>query len=362
MKWTIAVLPGDGVGPEVTRLAVDVLGSTAKRFNHELKVDFHDIGWSAYENHGDPLPQSTLEGCKSADAVLLGAVGDPRGDKLPPDLRPERGLLTLRKELECFANIRPARLLSCLADASPLALETVENTDLVIVRELAGGIYYGEPSGILEDGEVALDTMRYQRNEIVRITRVAFEIAMDRKRKVISVDKANVLSSSRLWRKTVTEIALEYPKVDCSHMFVDRAAMELVMNPQSLDVLLTSNLFGDILSDEAAAVVGSIGLLASASLNENGGGIFEPVHGSAPDIAGSGSANPLAAILSAAMLLRQTYSLEMEARTIEESVEAVLEMGLRTPDLVRGTVGATVGTETIGSAVSHQILQRPAEK
>ncbi len=356
------MLPGDGVGPEVTKLAIDVLQSTASVFSHELNVEFYEIGWSAYENQGSPLPDSTLNGCKSADAVLLGAVGDPRGDELAPELRPERGLLSLRKELGCFANIRPSRLLPCLSNASPLSLETVQNTDLVIVRELAGGIYYGEPSGISENGDTALDTMRYHREEIARIARVAFDMAMTRQKTLISVDKANVLSSSRLWRKTVNEIALEYPKVDCSHMFVDRAAMELVMNPQSLDVLLTSNLFGDILSDEAAAVVGSIGLLASASLNENGGGIFEPVHGSAPDIAGSGSANPLAAILSAAMLLRQTYSLEIEARTIEDSVEAVLEMGLRTPDLSRGTVEATVGTETIGSAVSHHISKRLAEK
>jgi 3-isopropylmalate dehydrogenase len=356
LKWTIAVLPGDGVGPEVTKLAVDVLDSTAKIFNHELNTDYYDIGWSAYKNHGNPLPQETLEGCKSADAVLLGAVGDPRGDELPPELRPERGLLALRKKLGCFANIRPSRLLPCLAQASPLTFETVENTDLVIVRELAGGIYYGEPTGITESGDTAFDTMKYHRDEIVRITRVAFDIAMNRKKKVVSVDKANVLSSSRLWRNTVNEIALEYPEIECSHMFVDRAAMELVMNPQGFDVLLTSNLFGDILSDEAAAVVGSIGLLASASLNEDGGGIFEPVHGSAPDIAGSGSANPLAAILSAAMLVRQTYSLETEASVIEDSVEAVLEAGLRTPDLDRR--GPTVGTETIGSAVSHHILQQ----
>ena len=355
------MLPGDGVGPEVTKLAVEVLRSTASVFNHELNVEFYDIGWSAYENYGSPLPDSTLDGCKSADAVLLGAVGDPRADELAPDLRPERGLLSLRKELGCFANIRPSRLLPCLSDASPLTLEIVENTDLVIVRELAGGIYYGEPSGIVDDGDAAIDTMKYHRDEVARIARVAFDMAMNRTKKVPSVDKSNVLSSSRLWRNTVNEIAGEYPEVECSHMFVDRAAMELVMNPKDLDVLLTSNLFGDILSDEAAAVVGSIGLLASASLNKDGGGMFEPVHGSAPDIAGSGTANPLAAILSAAMLLRQTYSLELEAQTIEDSVESVLEKGLRTPDLDRGT-GPTVGTETMGSAVSHHILESQIAK
>ena len=237
------MLPGDGVGPEVTKLAVEVLRSTASVFNHELNVEFYDIGWSAYENYGSPLPDSTLNGCKSADAVLLGAVGDPRADELAPDLRPERGLLSLRKELGCFANIRPSRLLPCLSDASPLTLEIVENTDLVIVRELAGGIYYGEPSGIVDDGDAAIDTMKYHRDEVARIARVAFDMAMNRTKKVTSVDKSNVLSSSRLWRNTVNEIAGEYPEVECSHMFVDRAAMELVMNPKDLDVLLTSNLF-----------------------------------------------------------------------------------------------------------------------
>ena len=353
MNWQIAVLGGDGIGPEVTEAALHVLRAAAARFGHEFTPNVHDVGFAAYERSGHPLPPETLAACRGADAVLLGAVGDPRSEGVPIELRPEAALLTLRKEMGCYANLRPVRLLPALASASPLRPEVVDGTDLLIVRELAGGLYYGEPRGPLDDGRAAVDTMTYHQDEVVRIARVAFQAAQGRKKSVLSVDKANVLHSSRLWRRVVDEIAKEYPDVECDHMLVDRAAMELVLNPSSFDVVLTANLFGDVLSDEAAAVVGSIGLLASASIG-SGGGIFEPVHGSAPDIAGTGTANPLAMILSAALLLRHVYSLDQEAAAIENAVERVLEDGLRTMDLApKG--GDTVGTTEMGAAVALAI-------
>ena len=353
MKWRIAVLGGDGVGPEVMEASLEVLRATAEQFGHEFTADPQDVGFTAYERSGNPLPEETLAACRSADAVLLGAVGDPRAEGVPVELRPEAALLALRREMGCYANLRPVRLLPALASASPLRPEIVNGTDLLIVRELAGGLYYSEPRGPVEDGRAALDTMRYHQDEVVRIARVAFEAARERKKSVLSVDKANVLHSSRLWHRVVDEIAGEYPDVQCDHMLVDRAAMELVLNPSSFDVVLTPNLFGDVLSDEAAAVIGSIGLLASASIG-GGGGIFEPVHGSAPDIAGTGTANPLAMILSAALLLRHVYSLEAEAAAIENAVEQVLEDGLRTADLVGEGEGA-VGTAEMGAAVAGAI-------
>jgi len=353
MKWRIAVLGGDGIGPEVIEASLPVLRATAERFGHEFTADVQDVGFAAYERSGHPLPEETLAACRGADAVLLGAVGDPRSDGLPVELRPEAALLSLRKEMGCYANLRPVRLLPALASASPLRPEIVAGTDLVIVRELAGGLYYSEPRGPVEDGQGAVDTMKYHQDEVARIARMAFETARGRRKSVLSVDKANVLHSSRLWRRVVDEIAEEYPDVECSHMLVDRAAMELVLNPSSFDVMLTPNLFGDVLSDEAAAVIGSIGLLASASIG-SGGGIFEPVHGSAPDIAGTGTANPLAIILSAALLLRHVYSLNVEATAIESAVEQVLEDGLRTRDLVQDGEAA-VGTEEMGRAVAAMI-------
>ena len=353
LTWRIAVLPGDGVGPEVTDAAVQVLRAAAQRFGHETDLGFHDVGWTAYDRHGVPLPAATLDACNDADAVLLGAVGDPRGDNLDPELRPEAALLALRQEMGCFANLRPVRLVPALADASPLRRDRVDGTDLIIVRELAGGLYYGEPRGPVDGGRAAVDTMKYSRDEVVRIAKVAFETARGRRNRVLSVDKANVLHSSRLWREVVTGVAEEYPDVECTHMLVDRAAMELVLGPAQIDVMLTPNLFGDILSDEAAAVVGSIGLLASASVG-GGGGIFEPVHGSAPDIAGTGTANPLAMILSAALLLRHVYGNEAEATAIEAAVEQVLANGLRTPDLARDGA-ATIGTEAMGAAVAEAL-------
>ncbi len=354
MKWQIAVLGGDGIGPEVADASLDVLRVTAERFGHELVTDTQDVGYAAYESSGHPLPPATLAACHAADAVLLGAVGDPRSVDVPVELRPEAGLLGLRKEMGCYANLRPVRLLPALASASPLRPEVVAGTDMVIVRELAGGLYYSEPRGPLDDGRAAVDTMKYHEDEVARITRMAFETARGRREKVLSVDKANVLHSSRLWHRVVDEIAEEYPDVELDHMLVDRAAMELVLNPSMFDVVLTPNLFGDILSDEAAAVVGSIGLLASASIG-SGGGIFEPVHGSAPDIAGTGVANPLAMILSAALMLRHAYALEDEPAAIESAVEQVLASGLRTADLAREGEAA-VGTTEVGAAIAAAIV------
>ena len=358
MKWRLAVLGGDGVGPEVTEASLEVLRATAERFGHELTADLKEVGFAAYEQFGTPLPEDTLAACRSADAVLLGAVGDPRSEGVPVELRPEAALLALRKEMGCYANLRPVRLLPALASASPLRPEIVDGTDLVIVRELAGGLYYGEPRGPVEDGRAAVDTMKYHQNEVVRIAKMAFETARGRRKSVLSVDKANVLHSSRLWRRVVDEVAEEYPDVECDHMLVDRAAMELLLNPSTFDVMLTPNLFGDVLSDEAAAVVGSIGLLASASIG-SGSGIFEPIHGSAPDIAGTGTANPPAIILSAALLLRHVYSPDEESAAIESAVEQVLEDGLRTRDLARNGEG-TVGTAEVGAAVAAKIANMEA--
>jgi len=358
VKWQIAVLGGDGVGPEVTEASLAVLRATAERFGHEFTADLQDVGFAAYERSGHPLPEETLAACHSADAVLLGAVGDPRSEGVPVKLRPEAALLALRKEMGCYANLRPVRLLPALAAASPLRPEIVAGTDLVIVRELAGGLYYSEPRGPVEDGRAAVDTMKYHQDEVAQIARMAFETARGRRKSVLSVDKANVLHSSRLWHRVVDEIAEEYPDVECRHMLVDRAAMELVLNPSSFDVMLMANLFGDVLSDEAAAVIGSIGLLASASIG-SGGGIFEPVHGSAPDIAGTGTANPLAMILSAALLLRHVYSLEAESTAIESAVGQVLEDGLRTRDLVQEGETA-VGTEEMGRAVAAVVSSTEA--
>ena len=358
MRWRIAVLGGDGIGPEVTEATLPVLRATAERFGHEFTADVRDVGFAAYERSGNPLPEETLAACRSADAVLLGAVGDPRSEGVPVELRPEAALLALRKEMGCYANLRPVRLLPALASASPLRPEIVAGTDLVIVRELAGGLYYGEPRGPLDDGRAAVDTMKYHQDEVARVARVAFEAARGRKKNVLSVDKANVLHSSRLWRRVVDEISEEFTDVECGHMLVDRAAMELVLNPSSFDVVLTPNLFGDVLSDEAAAVIGSIGLLASASIG-SGGGIFEPIHGSAPDIVGTGAANPLAMILSAALLLHHVYSLDAESAAIESAVAQVLEDGLRTRDLVQDGETA-VGTEEMGRAVAAVISSAEA--
>lgn len=345
----IAVLPGDGIGPEIVAQAVKVL----KALNLNLEMTEAPIGGAGYEAAGDPLPDATLKLAKEADAVLLGAVGDWKYDKLERHLRPERGLLRIRKELNLFANLRPALLYPELASASTLKPEVVSGLDIMIVRELTGDIYFGQPRGIstLENGErEGINTMRYSESEIRRIGRVAFDIAMKRNRKVCSVDKANVLETTELWRQVMIEISKDYPEVELSHMYVDNAAMQLIRAPKQFDVMVTGNIFGDILSDEASMLTGSIGMLPSASLDANNKGMYEPSHGSAPDIAGKDVANPLATILSAAMMLRYTFNDEANAQRIENAVKKALAQGFRTADIwTEGT--SKVGCAAMGDAV-----------
>jgi 3-isopropylmalate dehydrogenase len=345
----IAVLPGDGIGPEIVAQAVKVL----RALNIGLEMEEAPIGGAGYEAAGDPLPEATLKLAKEADAVLLGAVGDWKYDKLERHLRPERGLLRIRKELNLFANLRPALLYPELASASTLKPEVVSGLDIMIVRELTGDIYFGQPRGIstLENGErEGINTMRYSESEIKRIGRVAFDIAMKRNKKVCSVDKANVLETTELWRQVMIELSKEYPEVELSHMYVDNAAMQLVRAPKQFDVMVTGNIFGDILSDEASMLTGSIGMLPSASLDANNKGMYEPSHGSAPDIAGKDVANPLATILSAAMMLRYTFNDEANATRVENAVKKTLAQGYRTADI--WTEGTTkVGCSAMGDAV-----------
>ncbi|HAE99682.1 MAG TPA: 3-isopropylmalate dehydrogenase [Methylophilaceae bacterium] len=328
----IAVLPGDGIGPEIVTQAVNVLNALGLN----LEMNEAPIGGAGYEAAGDPLPDATLKLAQEADAVLLGAVGDWKYDKLERHLRPERGLLRIRKELNLFANLRPALLYPELASASTLKPEVVSGLDLMIIRELTGDIYFGQPRGIstLENGErEGINTMRYNESEIKRIGRVAFDIAMKRNRKVCSVDKANVLETTELWRQVMIELSAEYPEVELSHMYVDNAAMQLVRAPKQFDVMVTGNIFGDILSDEASMLTGSIGMLPSASLDANNKGMYEPSHGSAPDIAGKDVANPLATILSVAMMLRYTFNDESNAARVENAVKKALSEGYRTADI-----------------------------
>ena len=355
MQLKITVLPGDGIGPEVTDQAVRVLQKVADAFGHQVQLQSKHIGGAALTAANDPLPADTIEACLSSAAVLLGAVGSPEFDKNPGHLRPEAGLLRIRRELGAYANLRPAVFFPALVDSSPLRAEIVRGTDIMIVRELLGGAYFGQPRSI--EGEagsrVAINTMRYAEHEVERIARVAFDLAMKRKKKVLSVDKANVLECSRLWRDVVTRIGKDYPEVKLGHQYVDSAAMLLVQRPTDFDVVLTENMFGDILSDQAGGVVGSLGLLASASI---GGpvGLYEPVHGSAPDIAGKGVANPLGAILSAAMMLRHSFHLDREAAAIEQAVSAVLSDGARTPDLA-GKLHTAISTVEMGQRVVEAV-------
>lgn len=353
--FSIAVLPGDGIGPEVTDAALQVLEIVAERFDLTLRTERYPVGFAGYEAAGQPLPRETREAALSAGAVFLGAVGDPRADELPPAVRPEAGLLELRKVLDCFANLRPAKILDALVERSPVRSERVRNMDFLIVRELSSGLYYGEPRSIdrSDDDAVAVNTMRYTAAEIRRVAEVAFRAAASRRGRLVSVDKANVLETSRLWREVVGEVGRGFPDVELEHMLVDRAAMELVLRPGYFDVILTENLFGDILSDEAGAITGSIGLLASASLG-TGPGLYEPVHGSAPDIAGQGRANPLAAILSVAMLLEHSAGAPDAARAIEGAVERVLAAGLRPAELA-GPGDRPSGTREVADRVAEAI-------
>ena len=337
MSKKIAVLPGDGIGPEIVEQAVKVL----KALGCDFEMEYADVGGVAYANHGHPLPEATLKLAKESDAILFGAVGDFKYDHLERHLRPEQAILGLRKALGLFANLRPAKCFKELTSASTLREEVVSGLDLVIVRELTGDISFGTPRGrrTAPDGNFpgapeAFDTMRYTVPEVERIARVAFEAARKRRGKVTSVDKANVLETSQLWRDTVIEVAKQYPDVTLEHMYVDNAAMQLVRAPKALDVVLTGNIFGDILSDEASMLTGSIGMLASASLNDKKQGLFEPSHGSAPDIAGKNIANPIATVLSAAMMLRYSFDMNAEADAIERAVEKVLADGVRTGDIM----------------------------
>ncbi len=338
MKYSIGLLKGDGIGPEIVDEAVRVLEVIGKKYGHEFVFTPYLIGGIAIDTTGKPLPEETVAGCLASDSVILGAVGGPRWDTLPGNLRPEKALLGIRAAMELFTNLRPAKLYPALKDDCPLRPDIVENGfDIMIVRELTGGIYFGE-RGVREGkyGEEAYDTECYSRMEIERIARVAFDAARKRNKKLTSIDKANVLESSRLWRRVVHEIAEEYPDVECVDMLVDNAAMQLVRNPSQFDVIVTSNMFGDILSDEASQITGSIGMLPSASLGSTSRGLYEPIHGSAPDIAGKGIANPIATILSAAMMLLYSFGLTKESDAIVSAVDKVLNEGWRTADIAHG--------------------------
>jgi len=355
--YKIAVLPGDGIGVEIVPEALKALQAIGEKYGHEFEFTEALIGGAAYDAVGQPLPESTLAACRASDAVLLGAIGGPKWDNLPVHLRPEVGaLLPLRKELGLYANLRPCLLFPGLLQASTLKEEVINGVDLIVIRELTGGLYFGEKSRetTTDGGVKATDILSYSTYEIERIVRFAYEVARKRSHKLCSVDKANVLESSRLWRETVTELAKEYPDVETSHMYVDNCSMQLIRNPKQFDVIVTENMFGDILTDEASMLTGSIGMLPSASI---GGqvGLYEPSHGSAPDIAGQNKANPLATILSAAMMLRYSFNLEAEAKMIEQAVRLVMEEGYRTPDLMEEDK-KPVNTEQMGDLVAQKIL------
>ena len=356
MNYQIAVIPGDGIGPDVVEQTLKVMDKVGEKFGHTFNYTKVLAGGCAIDATGACLPQETIDICKASDAVLLGAVGGWKWDNLPGDQRPERALLGLRKALGLFANLRPALLFEQLADASPLKPEILAGgLDIVVVRELTGGIYFGEKGHRDTDlGPAAYDIEQYAEGEVRRIAKVAFDMAMKRSKHVTSVDKANVLESSRLWRRVVAEVAQDYPEVTLDNLYVDNAAMQLVRNPRQFDVIVTSNIFGDILSDEASQITGSIGMLPSASLAQGNFGMYEPVHGSAPDIAGQDKANPMATILSAAMMLRYTFGLGAEAYAIENAVKSVLDQGYRTPDLYAGQ-GTQVGTAQMGDLIAAAI-------
>ena len=355
MQKKITVIPGDGIGTEVVEQALRVLDRIETVYGHRFERQEALAGGAALDATGVPLPAETLEKCKASDAVLLGALGGPKWDNNPPGKKPENGLLGLRAGLGLYANLRPARIYPALANASTLKREVVEGVDLLIVRELTGGIYFGKPRGISKEGEeeVGINTEIYRTSEIRRIAKVGFEAARKRRRKLTSVDKANVLEASQLWRRVVIEVGKDFPDIELSHLYVDNCAMQLIANPKQFDVIVTSNLFGDILSDEAAMLTGSIGMLPSASL---GGsiGMYEPVHGSAPDIAGKDIANPIATIASLAMMLKYSFGLQKESDAVEQAIVSVLEAGYRTADL-KEEGKTTVGTKQIGDLIIERI-------
>ena len=353
MEKRIAVLPGDGVGQEVINAATDILEAVGEKHQHTFHFEQYEIGGTSYDLHGEPLTDKTVEACLASDAILLGAIGGAKWDEVPRHLRPEQGLLKIRKALNLFANIRPIKGFSPLLHASPLKESVIKGSDIYVVRELTGGLYFGEPSERIDEGNAVVDTLHYKREEIERIVRQGFESAMLRGKHLTSVDKANVLESSRMWREIVEEMQGEYPEVEVEHLLVDSAAMRLITNPTSFDVLVTENMFGDILSDEGSVLTGSIGMLPSASLSEKIG-LYEPVHGSAPDIAGKGIANPLGMILSAAMMLRFSFGLEEEASAVEHAVENALEDGFHTADLSIAN-GTELTTEEMTAKVKSYI-------
>ncbi|MDG1873925.1 MAG: 3-isopropylmalate dehydrogenase [Mariniblastus sp.] len=354
---TVAILPGDGIGPEVTEQAIRVIEKLNSDYSAGLECKIAPVGGAAYDQHGHPLPPETLEIAKSSDAILLGAVGGPKWESIEREHRPERALLSLRSELKLFSNLRPAILFPELADASTLKPEVVSGLDIMIVRELTGGIYFGQPRGIKTEEDqtrTGFNTMVYNESEIKRIAHSAFKVAQARDKRVCSVDKANVMEVSELWREVVTVVSSEYPDVQLSHMYIDNACMQLVRAPKQFDVIVTTNLFGDILSDAASMLTGSIGMLPSASLDENNKGMYEPVHGSAPDIAGQGIANPLATILSVAMMMRTTFENIDAADRIEKAVQQVLADGLRTSDIA-GEGSAPISTSQMGEAICEKL-------
>lgn len=357
MKLRIAIIPGDGIGNDIVAEAMKVMGAIGTRFGHTFDYSFYLAGGVAIDTVGVPLPDSTLLGCKEADAVLLGAVGGPKWDHLGGEQRPEKALLGLRSALGVFCNLRPAILYPQLVKACPLKEEVVAGgLDIMVVRELTGGIYFGK-RGRDETKTRAFDTMEYSASEVERIARMAFAIAMKRKGRLTSVDKANILETSRLWRETVNRVSTEYPSVELRHMYVDNAAMQLVRDPRQFDVIVTENMFGDILSDEASMITGSIGMLPSASLRADNYGMYEPIHGSAPDIAGQNKANPIATILSVALMLRYTFALSKEADAIEDAVGTVLDAGWRTSDIMSEGM-RLVGTKEMGTLIAQAIFKQ----
>jgi 3-isopropylmalate dehydrogenase len=359
MNATIVLLPGDGIGPEVVREGQQVLAAIAAHGGHRFAFESHAIGGIAIDQHGDPLPPATLEACAGADAILLGAVGGPRWDDPRAKLRPEQGLLGLRKRLGLYANLRPVRVHPALAAASPLKPALLTAVDVMFVRELTGGLYFGRPRlrETVDGQRRAVDTLEYGEDEIARVVRLAFTLARGRNGRVTSVDKANVLESSRLWREVAIEIAAEFPDVALEHQLVDSCAMRILTAPRSFDVVVTENMFGDILTDEAAALAGSLGLVPSASLGDGTRGVYEPIHGSAPDLAGKDAANPIGAILSAAMLLRHSLALPREADLVERAVASVIAAGARTADM-GAAVGEALSTTAMGERIRGEILAR----
>lgn len=354
-QGNVAVLPGDGIGPEVMDVAVEIVSKAAQKYNFTLNYNFKDVGGIAIDNHGSPLPEETLKACESSDAILFGSVGGPKWENLPPEKQPERGaLLPLRKHFKLFANLRPAIIFSELKDGSPLKSKIIgDGVDILIIRELTGGIYFGQPKERAED--YALDTLLYHKDEIERIARKAFEFAQKRNKHVTSIDKANVLTSMVFWREVVTEVAKDYPDVELDHMYVDNAAMQLIIKPTRFDVILAGNMFGDILSDEASVLTGSLGMLPSASLSTGSFGLYEPAGGSAPDIAGQGIANPIAQIMSGALMLKYSFNLDDAYTDIENAVKATLRERLRTRDIAFSEQDKVVNTSEIGKAILAKI-------